>query len=76
MQKLEQNPNNCVTSLEKTDHIFENMIRYSSRSMCAILNAYPIFCLEGNIRQKITSILEENKVNTINKQTNKLLTYI
>lgn len=65
MKKLAQNPNNCATALSQTDDIFENMIRYSSKSMASLFNAYPIFCMEGNIRQQITKILEENKGNSI-----------
>ncbi len=64
MVKLEQNPNNCTIALTQTDDIFENMIRYTTRSMCSILNSYPIFSVEGDIRKKITSILDENKVYT------------
>ena len=62
MGKLESNPNNCLIALSQTDDLFESIIRYTNKSLCALINAYPIFLLDGFTRTKIMDILELHKV--------------
>ena len=62
MARLENNPNNCTVALHQTDDIFESMIRYTYKTLCAVLNAYPVFLLEGVVRCKLNDILNQNRL--------------
>ena len=66
-EKLEDNPSKCLTAMGGTEHLFEQIIQYSSNSFISLFNSYQImnFINFGESRDKINKILEENKGNSL-----------
>ena len=66
-EKLEDNPSKCLTAMGGTEHLFEQIIQYSSNSFVSLFNSYQIMnCLNfGESRDKINRILEDNKGNAL-----------
>ena len=66
-EKLEDNPSKCLTAMGGTEHLFEQIIQYSSNSFISLFNSYQIMnCLNfGESRDKINRILEDNKGNAL-----------
>ena len=66
-EKLEDNPSKVSSSMEGTEHLFEQMIQYSSNSFISIFNSYQIMNFQnfGESRDKLNKILEENRGNAL-----------
>ena len=66
-EKLEDNPSKCLTAMGGTEHLFEQIIQYSSNSFISLFNSYQImnFINFGESRDKINKILEDNKGNSL-----------
>ena len=66
-EKLEENPSKVSSVMEGTEHLFEQMIQYSSNSFISIFNSYQIMNFQnfGESRDKLNKILEENRGNAL-----------
>jgi len=66
-EKLEENPSKVSSAMEGTEHLFEQMIQYSSNSFISIFNSYQIMNFQnfGESRDKLNKILEENRGNAL-----------
>ena len=66
-EKLEDNPSKVSSAMEGTEHLFEQMIQYSSNSFISIFNSYQIMNFQNfsESRDKLNKILEENKGNAL-----------
>jgi hypothetical protein len=61
IKKLEDNPSYCNTALADTNELFEQMITYTSNTLCSLFNSYHVLILNGQIRSKINTICAENQ---------------
>lgn len=49
-----------MSALTDTDEIFEQMLKYTTCSLCALLNSFNVLPMEGTARNKFINILNEN----------------
>ncbi|MCQ2821496.1 MAG: hypothetical protein MJ252_29920, partial [archaeon] len=59
LNRLEDNPSQCLTAMSGTEVLFEQIIEYSQHTLISVLNSYPVLPLK--IRNKIMKICEENR---------------
>ena len=56
--KLEDNPSKCLSTMEGTENLFEQMIQYTSKSFPALFNSYQVFNF-FELREKLNKLAEE-----------------
>ena len=66
-EKLEDNPSKVSSAMEGTEHLFEQIIEYSSNSFISIFKSYQIMNFQNfsESREKLNKILEENRGNAL-----------
>ena len=61
--RLIQNPSKCLTALDGTDILFEQMIKFTSHSLVSLLDAYQVLPLPN--RDKLNKICNDNIGNAV-----------
>jgi len=56
--KLEDNPSKCLSTMEGTENLFEQMIQYTSKSFPSLFNSYQVFNF-FELREKLNKLTEE-----------------
>ena len=56
--KLEDNPSKCLSTMSGTENLFEQMIRYTSKSFPALFNSYQVFNI-FEFREKLNKLADE-----------------